>query len=60
VDNDDPERQLVEIVLILKPLVGGHQNVAPALGVSDQLGVRERTPLSFRNGQNFMIGESLT
>jgi hypothetical protein len=32
----DPEVQFLEVVLILKPLVDGHQNVAPALGLRDQ------------------------
>ena len=59
VNDDDPESKVLEIVLVFKTLVGGHQNVAPALGLGDQLGVRERAPFGFGDGQHFMIGESL-
>jgi hypothetical protein len=57
VNNDDSERQLLEIVLVLEALVDGDQDVALALGLCDQLGVREGAPLGFGYSQNFMIGE---
>jgi hypothetical protein len=59
VNDDDPESKVLEIVLVFKTFVGGHQNVAPALGLGDQLGVRERAPFGLGDGQYFMIRESL-
>lgn len=58
-DNDDSERQLLEVVLMFKALIDCHQNVTLPLGLRDQLGIRERPPFGFRNGQDFMIGEGL-
>jgi hypothetical protein len=59
VDNYDSESNLLKIVLVLKTLVGRDQNVTLALGLGDQLSVWESTPFGFRNGQDFMIQESL-
>jgi hypothetical protein len=59
VDDDDPESELLKIVLVLKALIDGHQNVTLALGLCDQLGVWQRAPFGFGDGQDFMIGESL-
>lgn len=50
VNDDDPEPKFLEIVLVLKTLVDGYQNVTPALGLGDQLGIRERAPLGFGHG----------
>jgi hypothetical protein len=58
-DDHDSKSQLLEIVFMLKPFVGGNQNVTLALSLDNQLGVREGSPFCFRNGQDFMIGESL-
>ena len=47
VDDDDPEIQLLEIVLMLETPVCRYQNVAAALGLGNQLGIRECAPLCF-------------
>jgi hypothetical protein len=47
------------IVLMLKTLASGNENVTFALGLGNQLSVRKRAPFGFRDGQNLMIGESL-
>jgi hypothetical protein len=57
--DDNPERDFVEVVFVFKTLVDGDQNVALALGLGNQLGIREGAPLGFRDGQHFIIGESL-
>jgi hypothetical protein len=57
VNDDDSERQLLKIVLVLKAFVDGDQNVALTLSLRYELGVRESSPLGFRDSQNFMIGE---
>jgi hypothetical protein len=59
VDNDDSEGDLFEIVLVFKTLIGGDQNVTPALSLGDQLGVREGTPLGFGDSQDFVVRKSL-
>lgn len=58
-DDYDAEGQLLEIVLVLKALVDGNQNVALALGLGNELGVGECAPLGLRDGQNFMLGKGL-
>jgi hypothetical protein len=59
-DNHDSESQLLEIVFMLETLVDGNQNVTLALSLRNELRVGQRSPLSFGNGQDCMIGESLT
>jgi hypothetical protein len=59
VDDHDAEGQLLEIVPMLKALVDSDQNVALALSLSNQLGIRQRAPLDFRDGHDFVMGESL-
>jgi hypothetical protein len=59
VDNDNAERQVLEIVLVLETFVNGDQNITFALSLGDKFGVRERTPFGFRDSHNFMIDESL-
>jgi hypothetical protein len=59
VNDYDTEGQLLEVVLMLKTFVGRNQDVTLALSLSNQLCVRERAPFGFRDGQHFMIGESL-
>jgi hypothetical protein len=58
-DDHNSKSQFLEVVLVLKTFVGRNQHVTLALSLSNQLGVRERAPFGFRNGQDFMIGESL-
>jgi len=36
-----------------------HQNVARALSLSNQLGIRQRAPLTLRDGHDSVMGESL-
>ncbi len=59
VDDHDAEGQLLKIVLMLKALVDGDQNVARALSLSNQLGIRQRAPLTLRDGHDSVMGESL-
>ena len=59
VDDHNSESQLLEIVLMLKTLIDGNQNIAPALSLSNQLGVGKRAPLGFGNRQDFVIGKGL-
>lgn len=59
VDDNDSESDLFEIVLVFKTLVDGDQNVALALGLGNQPGIRKGTPFGFGNGQDFVIGKSL-
>jgi len=59
VDDDNPEAQLFEVVFVFKTAIDGHQNVTLALRLSNQLGVGKGAPLGLRDGQDFMIGESL-
>ena len=58
-DDDDPEIQLRKIVFMLETLVCRYQNVAAALGLGNELGIRQCAPLCFGHGQDFVIGESL-
>jgi hypothetical protein len=46
-------------MFMLETSVDGNKNIAPALRLGDQLGVRERAPFGFGNGKDFMIRESL-
>jgi hypothetical protein len=59
VNDHDSESQLLEIVLMLKTPIYGNQNVTLALSLRNELGVGQRPPLGFGNGQDFMLGESL-
>ncbi len=58
-DDYNTETQLFEVMFMLKTFVDGHQNVALALGLSDQFDVGKRTPLRLRDRQDVMTGKSL-
>ncbi len=58
-DDDDAERQFRKIVFELKASVDGDENVKLSLGLGGKFGVRQRAPLGFGNGQDFMVGERL-
>ncbi len=58
-NDHDSESEFLEIMFMLKAFVGGNQNVALALGLGKQFGVRQGAPFGFCDGQDFMIGESL-
>jgi hypothetical protein len=57
--DDNSERQLPEVVLVLETFVDGDQNVTLALSPSNQLCVRKCAPFGFRDGQDFVIRKSL-
>jgi len=59
VNNHDSEREFSEIMLMLKTLVGCHEDITFALCLGNQLGVRERAPFSLGDGQDFVTGERL-
>jgi hypothetical protein len=59
-DDNDSESELLEIVLVLKSFVGGHQNVALGLCTRDEFCVREGAPFGFGDGQDLPMGERLT
>jgi hypothetical protein len=59
VNDDVPEPKFPEIAFVLEALVGGHQNVAAALGLGNQLGIRQSTPIGFSDSQHLIIRESL-
>jgi hypothetical protein len=46
-------------MLMLKTLVGCHEDITFALCLGNQLGVRERAPFSLGDGQDFVTGERL-
>ena len=58
-DDYDAEGQLLEVVLVLKALVDGNQNVTLALSLGNELGVGECAPFGLRDGQDFMFGKGL-
>ena len=57
--DDDSECQFLEIVFVFKPLVDGNQDVALALGLSNQRGIGEGAPLGLGDRQDFMIRKGL-
>lgn len=55
----DAEIQLLQVVFVFKTFVDGYKNVTLALGLRNQLGVGEGTPIGLCDGHDFMIGEGL-
>jgi hypothetical protein len=58
-DDNDSKAQLFEVMLMLEAFIGGHQNVTFAVGLGDQLRVRECAPFGFGDGQDLVMGEGL-
>lgn len=58
-DDHDPETKLLEIVFVLKAFIQGYENIILALRMNEDLGIRQSAPFGFRDGDNFMVRESL-
>ena len=58
-DDHNAESQHPQIVLVLETPIDGYENVIPALSVGDQRRVRDRPPFGLRDGEHFMVRESL-
>lgn len=58
-NDDHTEAQFFEIVLVLKTLIDGHENVTLPVGLSHKLLIGKGSPLGFRDGYDFVVGKSL-
>jgi hypothetical protein len=58
-NNHNAECQLFEIVFMLKTLIDGHENVALAVSLGNQLGIRKRAPSYFCNAHDLMLWKCL-
>ena len=59
VNNHNTKTQLLEIVFMLKAPINCYQNIASILRMSNQFDIRNREPLCFCDGQDFMPRKSL-
>lgn len=58
-DDDNPEREFLEVVFVLEAAIGGDENVTAAVGLADQVGIGQGAPLSFSDRHDFVMRKCL-
>jgi len=58
-DDDNSEREFLEVVFVLEAAIGGDENVTAAVGLGDQIGVGQGAPLCFSDRYDFVVRKCL-